>query len=232
MPLDLSYLSQTLEDVPESDDFLSKAEQGQLAGFRFSKRRNEWRLGRWTAKQAASLYLRRDCDPAALSQLEIRAAPDGAPDVFVENQLVPVSLSISHGGGRSLCAVGSRAAAVGCDLEKIQPHDPSIVADYFTAEERTRIEQAPDAEHPLYVMLIWCAKESGLKSLREGLRRDTRSVTVRFPDSGDPLAWNPLNVSCLESSLTFHGWWRVSAGFVQVITSALPSVPRDLRTGS
>ncbi len=224
----MGYLSLTLADVPEEDEWLSAAEQLQQDKFRFTKRRSEWRLGRWTAKRAASLYLARKCDHAALSRLEIRAAPDGAPDVFVENQPAPVSLSISHSAGRSLCAVGSRQATVGCDLELIAPHDESIVADYFTAEEAALIRHAAIADRPLYVMLIWCGKESALKSLRQGLRRDTHSVVVEFAEAVDPESWNPLSVGCLESSCSFHGWWRVAAGFVQAVTSTEPGIPREL----
>ena len=228
MPLDLSYLSLTLDDVPEADDFLTAGERAQLARFRFAKRRDEWRLGRWTAKQAVSLHLRHSRDFAGFSQLEIRAAPDGAPEIFMGDQPAPVSLSISHSAGRSLCAVGTREAAVGCDVDKIEPHDLSIVLDYFTADERTRIEQALVDDRPLYVMLIWCAKESALKSLRQGLRRDTRSVIVSFAEAADKVLWNPLTVRCLESSRSFHGWWRVHAGFIQAVTSALHSTPHDL----
>jgi 4'-phosphopantetheinyl transferase len=215
----LYWLSLTLADVPDDDAWLSTAERTQLAGFRFSKRRREWRLGRWTAKQAISLYLGWKFDPLTLSKLEIRPAPDGAPEAFIDGHAAPASLSISHSKGRSFCAVGGRATGVGCDLEWIEPREESLVADYFTAEERARVARTPFSERSLVITLIWCAKESVLKSLRHGLRRDTRSVVVFLPEAENKDAWNSFTVRCLESSGTFHGWWRVSAGFIETVTS-------------
>ena len=225
----LYWLSLTLADVPDDDAWLGTAERTQLAGFRFSKRRREWRLGRWTAKQAISLYLGTERDFLTLSQLEIRAAPDGAPGAFIEGHAAPASFSISHSTGRSLCAVGESATAVGCDLEWIEPREENLVADYFTAEETALVARAPVSERPLVITLIWCAKESALKSLRQGLRRDTRSVVVSLPEAKNEDAWNSFTVRCLESSGTFHGWWHVGAGFIQSITSIVPaSEPIDL----
>ncbi|HYK91057.1 MAG TPA: 4'-phosphopantetheinyl transferase superfamily protein [Acidobacteriota bacterium] len=189
----------------------------------------EWRLGRWTAKQAACRYPGGHCDSAALSELEIRAAQDGAPEVFFGNQPAPVSLSISHSAGKSLCIVGDRSNTVGCDLEKIEPRDESLVEDYFTPEEGVLVSRADVAERAMVITLIWCAKESALKSLRQGLRRDTRSVIVSLPEAEDREAWNPLNVRCLESSRIFSGWWRVSDGFIQAITCSLPSILREIQ---
>ena len=225
MSLQLYYLSQNLADVPEGHAWLSKAEQVNLGRLRFKKRRDEWMLGRWTAKQALSLYLGTERDFRTLAQMEIRAAPDGAPEAFIEGQAVPASLSISHSTGRSLCAVSESAAAVGCDLERIEPREENLVADYFTAKEAALVARAPVSARPLVITLIWCAKESGLKSLRQGLRRDTRSVEISLPEAKNEDAWNPFSVRCLESSDTYHGWWRVGAGFIQSITSRVPASP-------
>jgi 4'-phosphopantetheinyl transferase len=219
----LHCLSLRLADVPLTGSWLSAQEQAQLARFRVAKRRDDWRLGRWTAKQAVSLYLGRERDFVALSQLEIRASPDGAPEAFFADHPAPVSLSISHSKGRSFCAVGDRALAVGCDLEWIESHEENFVVDYSVAEEIALVEQAPAAERPMFITLIWCAKESALKSLRQGLRRDTRSVVVSLSEAKDKEAWNPLTVRCLESLRTFDGWWRVSAGFIQTVTANVPA---------
>ncbi len=227
MPSNLGCLSLTLADVPGDDSWLSADEHAHLSRFRIAKRRREWELGRWTAKQAASLYL--GGDSSSLSRLEIRAALDGAPEAFIEGRLAPISLSISHSAGVSLCAVGDVSDSVGCDLEEIAPRDESLVEDYFTSEEGQLVSRTSLAERHLYITLIWCAKESALKSLRQGLRRDTRSVVVSFSEAGREEAWHPFAARCLESSRTFYGRWRVSAGFVQAVTSIFPGIPRDLR---
>ena len=57
--------------------------------------------------------------------------------------------------------------------------------------------------------LLWSAKESALKALREGLRRDTRSVRVRLLDGGfDGTGWSALRVECAATSRLFSGHWR------------------------
>jgi 4'-phosphopantetheinyl transferase len=225
----LYFLSLTLADVSDDDGWLNTAERARLAAMRFAKRRNDWRLGRWTAKRAVSIYQHGELDFRALSNLEIRAAPDGAPEAFIAEQPAPVSLSISHSRERSLCVVSEGASAAGCDLEWIEAREEALVEDYFAAEEIALVAQAPAAERATTVTLIWCAKESALKSLRQGLNRDTRSVLVSLGAEEDKEAWNRLMVRCLESSLIFHGWWRLSSGFIQCMTSIIPlSEPIDL----
>jgi 4'-phosphopantetheinyl transferase len=222
----LHYVSLTLADVPASDTWLSEAERIRLAGFKVAKRREEWRLGRWTAKQVVSLVLKTDRDFRALATLEIRAAPDGAPEVYDGSRPAPIAVSISHSSGRSLCAAGEIESAVGCDLEKIEPREQSLVEDYFTAEEAALVSAASTADRSELITLIWCAKESALKSLRQGLRRDTRSVQVELSKATPDRGWSPLTVRCLESDRAFHGWWRVNMGYVETMTSALPDTPR------
>jgi len=222
---ELYWLSFATRDVPDDDSWLSPAERATLAGFRFPKRRNDWLLGRWTAKQALSRYLGLEGGATALPRLEIRAAPDGAPEAFVAGRPAGAALSISHSAGMSFCVVGDAASAAGCDIEKIEPRDADLAGDYFTAEEAALVARAPAEDRATVFTLIWCAKESALKSLREGLRRDTRSVAVSLRETGNREIWNRLTVACLESCRTFHGWWRVRTGFVQAVTSALPSPP-------
>ncbi len=221
----LFWLSFALQDVPEGDSWLSPAELFTLAGFKFPKRRSDWLLGRWTGKQALSRYLGLAGGLDALSRLEIRAAPDGAPEAFVAGRPAGVAFSISHSAGVSLCVVGDAASAAGCDLEKIEPREASLAEDYFTVAEAALVAGATEEDRATVFTLIWCAKESALKSLRLGLRRDTRSVAVSLSETRDRESWNSLSVDCLESGLTFHGWWRVREGFVQAVTSALPSPP-------
>ena len=64
--------------------------------------------------------------------------------------------------------------ALGCDLEVIEPRSEEFVADYFTTEEQKMVSQAPIADRSKLLALLWSAKESALKALREGLRFDTR----------------------------------------------------------
>jgi 4'-phosphopantetheinyl transferase len=212
----LYWLTRKIEDVPENDDWLSDAERDILAGFRFSKRRNDWRLGRWTAKQAVCAYQSRK-DPVFAS-LEIRAAEDGAPEAFRNGAPGEVSVSISHSSGRGFCVVGPPGISVGCDTERIEPREVQFFQDYFTPEEIALLQNGP-ADRSLVAYLIWCAKESALKALREGLRLDTRSIIVR-PDFGEPQdSWNTWTAKRVDSPRTFHGWWQFRDGFIYAMTA-------------
>ncbi len=216
----LYWIARKAEDVPEIDDWLSEAERNVLAGFRFPKRRNEWRLGRWTAKQAVCACPMQDT--ADLTTLEIRAAADGAPEVFRDGAPAGVSISISHSNGRGFCVVGSREISVGCDVELIQSREVRFFQDYFAPEEIALL-QNPPAERSLVAYLIWCTKESALKVLREGLRLDTRRVIVN-PDFKRPDGlWNTWTGRCVDSRREFQGWWRSQDGFVYAITADQPA---------
>jgi hypothetical protein len=55
--IEVHWLEQTKADVPPQNDWLSPAETALLNAMRFAKRRTDWRLGRWTAKNAVAVYL-------------------------------------------------------------------------------------------------------------------------------------------------------------------------------
>ena len=126
------WLEQTEADVLAGDDWLSPGETRRLAEMRFPKRRADWRLGRWTAKCAVCACLDRT---GSLGDIEIRAAPSGAPEVFYANRPVDVEISISHRAGVACCVVARKIAAIGCDLELIEPRSSAFIADYFTVDE-------------------------------------------------------------------------------------------------
>ncbi len=223
----LAWIAQSAEDVPADDYWLSEAERRLLNGMRFAKRRHDWRLGRWTAKLGVRTY--RHEENLSLSLLEIRAAAGGFPEVFCDGRSLNVSLSLSHSRNRGFCALGPGNLAVGCDVEFVEPRDHGLVEDYFLPEEIAFLQQIPNDEQALVINLIWSAKESSLKVLREGLRRDPRSISVHldFEDSG--ASWNKWYAHCLDSARVFHGWWKSAAGYVYTIASdRATSVPIPL----
>ena len=212
----LSLSAQDLPDVPEGDDWLSAGERETIAGLRFAKRRNDWRLGRWTAKQAILAYLR--LGPGAiLSLFEIRAAPDGAPEVFLRNAPAGVAISISHAGGRSFCVAGPPGAALGCDIEQLEPRDERFAADYFTPGEIELAREAGPENKILIANLVWSAKESVLKALREGLRRDTRDISIKPEFISRENGWKRWTGNCRQISREFCGRWRADSRFVYTV---------------
>jgi len=227
----LYFMIQSLAGLPGDEGWLSPDERVRAAGFRFPKRRNEWLLGRWTAKNALRSMLALQGPKApGCEELEIRSAPDGAPEAFLGAVRVPVSLALSHSGGEGFCVVTQPGIAVGCDIEAILRRDLAFLDDYFVDEERSLVARSQVGERPFLATLIWSAKESALKCLREGLRRDTRSICVQVGNENEP-GWHPLTVRCLQSSRLFHGWWRNAGNeYVQTVAAGSPArEPVELR---
>jgi len=237
------WLEQTEADLPPHDDWLSSDEAGLLSRMRFAKRRSDWRLGRWSAKRAAAAYLNLPCDPHALQEIEVRPAPSGAPQLFLANGAAAVTISISHRAGIAVCAIAMRGASLGCDLELIESRSSSFVADYFTSEEQELISHEPEEDRPRLVSLLWSAKESALKALRDGLRLDTRSVVVTFNNQRDHEyaavalrqyselnRWQPLQV-CYAGSEILHGWWQSTDKLVRTLVGTPSPLPPILLKG-
>lgn len=213
------FLTQRLTDLPSEESWLAPGERARAARLRFPKRRNDWILGRWTAKRAIRSFLALTARVApGYPEIEISSAPDGAPEVIVGDSPARVAISLSHSGEQGLCAVAASPLSLGCDVESVQQRDLAFVEDCFRAEERSMLALFPVERQPLMATLIWSAKESALKCLREGLRRDTRSVTVNVnPEQGQ--GWNSLTVRCLESTKLYYGWWRTANDSVQTIAA-------------
>jgi 4'-phosphopantetheinyl transferase len=225
--MDVYWLEQTASDVPAEDDWLSASEVVRLNGFRFTKRRADWRLGRWTAKRAVAVCLNLPVVRHALADIEVRPAASGAPEVFLANTPAHFSISLSHREGTAVCAVALCGAALGCDLEIIEQHSDAFVADYFTIAEQKLVTSAPASDRPRLVSLLWSAKESTLKALHAGLRLDTRSVIVSPIVDHDPFAadtWNPLHVSSANGQV-FRGWWRRTDYLLRTVVAAPPPTP-------
>jgi 4'-phosphopantetheinyl transferase len=217
----IQWQEQNETDVPADDGWLGSWELPTLARMRFARRRAEWRLGRSTAKSAVSACLRLPATLETLRELEIRSAPSGAPEVFFANGLAGLTLSLSHRSGLGVCAVAQTCRlgpALGCDLERIEPHSDPFLADYFTIEEQSQVREAASGDRCRLVALLWSAKESLLKALRLGLRVDTRSVNVKLelPPVAGTTGWYALRVQYADVC-TPCGWWSESAGFVRTL---------------
>jgi len=213
-PATIHWLTQTSLEPSLGEGWLTAHEQVTLARLHVAKRRSDWLLGRWTAKRALAAHL--GC-VSQLARLEIRAAESGAPEAFLDGRAVPLTLSLSHAAERGLCAVAAAGVALGCDLERIEPRSRAFVADYFTDEEQRLIAAAPASDRADIVTLLWSAKESALKALREGLRLDTRSVAATITGECACDGWYPLSVRHGDSGRIFRGWWRRDDGCVLTI---------------
>ena len=214
----LCFCTQDLADVPEGDDWLGRSERDILTGLRVPKRRGDWRLGRWTVKHAIRDYLKLSTD-VDLSLIEIHAAADGAPEAFMHGEPAGVTISISHSNGRGFCCAGPAERVLGCDIELVMPRDEAMIADFYTSEEIEQIHAAVPENKALIINLIWSAKESMLKALREGLRRDTRDVMVTLESFTCTSEWNRWQGRCAQSPQIFQGYWLSTDRFVHTFVS-------------
>ena len=218
-----AWLSQQQADVPPGDEWLGENERRVLARLRVTPRRAAWRLGRWTAKAATGARL--GVPPAAV---EVLAAPDGAPEAWLSGARAPVSVSLSHRGGRALAVVADAPRVVGCDLELIEPRSAAFIREWLAAPEQQLISACDEARQELLANLIWTAKEAAAKVRREGLRLDVRAAVVTFTEGGPGAeAWCPLHVDWHDGATTTDGWWRREPGWVMAVAAApASSAPR------
>ncbi len=239
----IHWLLQSLDDCPEiagaqaPAGLLCEQERRRLSTLKIEKRRRDWLLGRWTAKHLVQGYLSAtEGKVPELDAIRIANQEDGSPYCELvapdkSAQRLPLSLSISHSHGHAFCALchESEQAAVtwslGCDIEWIEHREQSFVNDFFTAQEAREVMGTPADHRDCRVTAIWSAKEAVLKSLRTGLRIDTRRLDCRFgPTDLAPTGWTPLTV-LVDSTLaaefpgSWYAWWQVQAGFV--LTMAL-----------
>jgi len=219
------WLTRSIADVPADDGWLGPAEREVLARLRFERRRLDWRLGRFTAKAAVAAWLG---VPAA--GVEIAAASDGAPEARVGDDPAPVSLSLSHRGGRALAVVGEAGIAMGCDLELIEPRSRAFVADWLAPAEQALVADACASDRDLLTNLLWTAKEAAAKARREGLRLDPRHAVATPTGIGSTTpGWRRLEVVWSDGGGCAAGWWRGEPGWVMAIAGEpAPGVPRAL----
>jgi 4'-phosphopantetheinyl transferase len=213
------WLSRSIDDVPASDEWLSREEASRIETLRYAKRRTEVRLARWTAKQAVVRALSLDDASATLAASEIRAASTGAPMLFVSGEPSPVSVSMSDRADWAVCVLSHAQVGVGCDLELVEPRSAAFVRDWFTPAEQELVQGVAAGEQSdLLCNLVWSAKESALKVLQTGLRRDTRSVSVDVIDRDGLRRWARLVVRSEEGD-SFPGWWCRYGDFLLTVAA-------------
>jgi 4'-phosphopantetheinyl transferase len=220
----LGWLTRSLADVPRDDHWMSRRERAALRRYAIKKRRSDWRLGRFAAKAAAGSWL--GVEPA---RVEVLAAPDGAPVAHVGGELAPVAVSLSHRAGRALAVAGPAAAALGSDLELLEPRSGAFVREWLASPDRELLETLPLPRRSLAANLMWTAKEAAAKARREGLRLDVRHAAVRAVEVAERReGWRGLEVRW-DDDEPIAGWWREEPKWVMaVVADPPPGVPREL----
>lgn len=220
------WLTQTAADVPSETSWLHPNEREKLAELRFEKRRRDWLLGRWTSKQLLHAFLANRGTAPELAAIEVFALGSGAPSVRVSGVEPGISISLSHSHGVGLAVAATGATRIGCDIEQINPAVLGFLRDYLTASEWDLVEARPLELRATTATLLWSAKESAMKALQEGLRRDTRSLVVELETRHAQNGWQGLRVVPVEGGEAL-GWWRLQGGYVITVVS-MPSQARQI----
>ena len=213
-----------MQHVAPHDRWLEPALAERLAGMPYTKRREEARLGRWTAKSTIARALGLDPDHNDnLRGISIVNAADGAPEAVVKGQPLDGVIAMTDRADWAVCALVSGPSRIGCDLELAEPRSEAFVRDYFTPPERRQVAGSGDPHET--ANLIWSAKESALKVMRTGLRQETRSVEVTLTGSGDS-AGHPLQVET-DDGRQFPGWWVRFGRFLLTVASEQATAPPE-----
>ncbi|MFB9363385.1 4'-phosphopantetheinyl transferase family protein [Actinoplanes nipponensis] len=207
--------------LPAGTRWLSPGEAARAAALVRPKRRTEYLLRRLAVKHTAAALTGRPVEVAALARIEVPNTPGGAPYVLLDGDPAGFDVSVTDRAGWAVCVTGRR---VGCDLELVEPRSPAFVRDFLTpAEQRFVAARTPGDDRAAAANLIWSAKESALKLLGTGLRRDTRSVEVTAAAPG-PDGWGTLAVRDAEGP-PLSGWWRREGAFLLTVATAAPGPP-------
>ncbi len=171
----ISEAETLLGDPPSLREYLSGLEASTLGRLATPKRRREWLAGRLAAKRALIQYLSERGIAASPGDMEIRNSPERRPYAAFPsswNTRAP-ALSISHARDYAGCAVLSEGA-VGLDIERIEPRDPSwpwVMADPSELDDSLLAS-------PARLTALWTIKEAVLKALGLGLSVDLRDLRV------------------------------------------------------
>lgn len=217
------YLLQNLTDLNPGLRWLGPLETEALAGLRFSKRRNDWLLSRWTAK--AALLRFSPASARAAADWQIIPEVSGAPTLLLKGRVSEIPISLSHSGDCGLCITAAGPARLGCDIETIEARSRTFEETFFTPEEVSRLENIPEHERNRLVTLFWSAKEAALKVLKIGLTADARRVRIVHFELHGVDEWLKLQLKDSQDGALFHGWWRDREGMVITVLSDRPIEP-------
>lgn len=213
------WYAQSSDDIPVSLDWLHFSEVQVLDGYHFEKKRKDWLLGRWTAKNAIKIFLSKEYPTLKLKDIEVRRAEDGAPEPLLYGNLLPVHISLSHSHNIGLCSISNENIIHGCDVEYIEPRSDAFISDYLTIQERNILARNTDKIKPLIANIIWSAKESTMKLLRTGLSIDTRKVDIYAIANENLKMWNHIRITYKPEHQKYLGYWKTNKEYVYTIVT-------------
>jgi 4'-phosphopantetheinyl transferase len=216
------WSSKSIGDVPEDQNWLSESEKQFLETLRFPKRRQDWLLGRWTAKYLLQ-KVHPDCSTEKIVDISILKAKNGAPYISLENENLSGMLSLTHRGKIAVAAwCGHPQIKLGVDLEEIEPKQDNFINDFFTSDEAAQVFALPAEQRAWSASLIWSAKESMLKVLQSGLSMDTRQIAIGRLQGFGTSGWQVIPILRTPNRMKYQAlfWRTINSG---VLTMAVLS---------
>jgi phosphopantetheinyl transferase len=165
----------------EPESILSANEHRQWLAMRaVEKRRREWLLGRYAAKEAVQRLL-----DVRLTPQSIEIVPDsnGRPQVRGTGATTAAAVSIAHSHGVAAALAALGPAAVGIDLENLGHPRETYESVAFSADERAWIDGLPEDLRDEWALRWWCSKEAVGKAMGRGLRDGPRVFGIRGADT-------------------------------------------------
>ena len=157
--------------------------------------------GRIAAKDAVRDWLwRRGADHIFPVEIQIVNDDAGRP-VIVGCPQHDLSISIAHKGSVAVAMVHD-SAAVGVDIETIEPRTERFLKDAFTADERALL---PATQRDIWATRFWCAKEAAGKAAGTGLDGSPRQIVISAVD-GERVCANGRWVDTTEFKGHIVGW--------------------------
>ncbi len=231
MAAPLRWLARGEHELPDDTRWLTPREAARAAGMRFTKRRSEYLLRRWVGKQAVAAAMGAPTGVRQLARIEVANHASGAPFVLLDGKPAGLDISLTDRAGWAVCLLGPDLTHIGCDLEIVEVRSRGFASDFLTDAEQDYVAaKAEGDDRDAAANLLWSAKESALKVLRTGLRRDTRTVEVAV-GSPDPAAyWGRLTMSTVEGT-TLSGWWRREGVFLITLAADCSVQPPERLPG-
>ena len=188
-------------EVPADDEWLTGAEHDVLAGLTMAKRRADWRLGRWTAKDAGRRGARRTARPcrgAGGRRRRTGGLRRRRPGRAFAQPVAPRR----RRGGRG------RTAA---DQGRHRPRDARATLGRLRARVVGRRRAGGVAGRRARRATCGCSAAGRARKRRQrccGKGCDSTSAMRSSAGFTRRRDWAPLDVTWRSEGIVHHGWWR------------------------
>ncbi|WP_088835124.1 4'-phosphopantetheinyl transferase family protein [Paenibacillus tyrfis] len=175
----------------EDTEALSILHDQELAYYRKLqyKRKHDFVLGRYCAKQAISAY-NRMAEPQ-LGQIWVQQGVFQQPVIMLP-RTEPLQITITHCDHIAATIAFPEAHPLGIDLEKIDGANVSAIESQITASEKHMIADTP-LDYEAALTMLWTSKESLSKILKTGLMTPLPVYEINHMD---------INQDCIVTSYT------------------------------